>query len=278
MTHRPYNFFVPNPLPVSSPTGGLQTTDFRTQVQAGLVPGWSIVEAMGEYEAGGTDADGEDVCRWQDFTPDGPVRLPTPSASGEQMTFVSDSAADSSINTGVRTARIEYLDDTGAEQTEDIVLTGTTPTNTTATNIRFVNDFYALTTGSNGVAEGNIAIYKQGGSIANDLYQMIALGGNKSLVPHRMVPLGKTLLLQEWHAAEAQGKRVAFRIRSTDMGGTLIPGVFCFKGTTYISGTASGPIPASATVPALSIVKVTAWPDAVGSEGSCGWWGYLVDD
>ena len=27
-----------------------------------------------------------------------------------------------------------------------------------------------------------------------------------------------------------------------------------------------------------SIVKVSHWDDSAGSEGSVGWWGYLVDD
>ncbi len=114
--------------------------------------------------------------------------------------------------------------------------------------------------------------------IAGPTTTLPAMAAVWSLVPHRMVPLGKTLLLQEWHCAEAQGKRAAFRIRSTDMGGVLIPGVFCFKGTEYMKQGVSGPIAATATVPALSIVKVSVWPDQTGSEGSCGWWGYLVDD
>ena len=93
-----------------------------------------------------------------------------------------------------------------------------------------------------------------------------------------MVPLGKTLLLREWHCEEAQAKRCAFRIRSTDMYGVLIPDVFCFKDTVYVKQASAGPHPLTATVPALSIIKVSVWPDQALAEGSCGWWGYLVDD
>ncbi len=255
------------------------SSDFSLEVARGNVAGWAVMSAMGEMENSGNDAAGEDVCRRKDFAPDGPVRLPTPAAAGEQMTVVSDdNAYNGATATGVLTARIHYLDNTGAEQTEDVTLNGTTNVTTTATDMRFINDFYALTVGSNGVAEGNIAVFKQGGSIPNDLYNMIAAGGNKSLVPARMVPLGKTLLLQEWHAEEAQGKRCAFRIRSTDMNGVLISGVFCFKDTCYMKQGSSGSLPLSATVPALSIVKVSVWPDQTSAEASCGWWGYLVDD
>jgi len=94
-----------------------------------------------------------------------------------------------------------------------------------------------------------------------------------------MVPRGKKLYLKGWDVAEAQGKRCAFRIRSTDMNETLLPGVFCFKGTHYINGTSSGELPlVRPPIPAFSIVKVSGWPDAVGAEGSCGWWGYLIDE
>jgi len=258
---------------------GLPVLDFKSQVAAGNIRGYSIMKGMGEYESGGTDAAGEDVCRWQDFTPDGPTRLPTPSLAGEQMTLISESAEDGAgTSTGVLTVRVHYLDVAGKEQTEDVTLNGTTGANTTFTNAIFINDLYALTVGSNGVAVGNIAIYKLGGSIASDLYNMIGAGGNKSLVPHRMVPANKTLLLQEWCCTEAQSKRAAFRIRSTDMHGVLISGVFCFKGVSYLNGGASGTMALTARVPEFSVVKVTVWADAVASEGSCDWWGYLIDD
>jgi len=253
-------------------------SDYGLEISRGNVTGITTMSAMGEFESGNIDAAGEDVCRWEDVS--GPARLPTPAAIGEQMTVISDDNADNGATaTGVLTVRLHYLDASGVEQTEDVILNGTTGVNTAATDIRFINDMYVLTVGSNGVAEGNITVYKQGGSIGNDLYNLIALGGNKSLVPHRMVPFGKTLYLQSWHATEAQGKRSAFRIRSTDMYGVLIPGVFCFKDVAYVNKAATGDLPLHGTpVPALSIIKVSHWDDAAGAEGSCGWWGYLVDD
>jgi len=251
------------------------TSEYRKDVMSGHVPGVTVMSAMGEWEGGAIDVDGEDCCRWDDAG--GPARLPTPSASGEQMTVISDNNKDGAgTQTGVLTIRIHYLDATGAEQTEDITMNGTTGVNTVATDIRFINDMYALTVGSSGVSDGNISIYKQGGSIANDLYSLIGKGGNKSLVPHRMVPLGKTLYLMGWHAEVSSNDRCAIRIRSTDMYGSIISGVFCFKGVAYIAKFASGELDLHATpVPELSIVKVSHWDDQAGSEGSCGWWGYL---
>ncbi len=251
--------------------------DFLLEIGKGNVPGHSLMNAMGEWESGNVNASGEDCCRWEDVG--GPARLLTPDAAGEQMTVESDSAEDGVAGDGVLTLRLEYLDDTGAEQTEDITMNGTTGVNTVATDIRFVNDMYSLTVGATGVSEGDIVIYKAGESEATHLYNMIAAGGNKSLVPHRMVPLGKTLYLQSWHTEISSNDRCAMKIRSTDMNGVLIPGVFCFKDVAYLSKVASGNLSLRNTpIPALSIVKISHWDDQAGSEGSCGWWGILVDD
>jgi hypothetical protein len=257
----------------------LGTKDFHTEVAAGNVAGYAIMKAIGEREGMGTEVTGEDVWRGNDLspTPTSHTTIPTPGAAGEQMTLVSENDADNgATTTGVLTVKLEYLDATGNEQTETVTLDGTTPVNTVATNIRFINDMYAASVGSNGVAEGHIKIYKTG--TVGDVYSMIALGGNKSLVPHRMVPLGKTLILKGWSAAEAQNKRVAFRLRSTDMSGVLLSGVFCFKGVSYLNQTTSSHIDLNVAVPALSIVKVSAWPNAISAEGSCYWWGILMDD
>jgi len=265
--------------PVTVRAGSLQVSEYMAEVAAGNVPGSTVWKAMGEFEGGLVIAAGVDVCRSYDFTPDGPDRLYTPDSAGEQMTVVSESTEDDAVGgTGVRTLRLYYIDAAGAEQTEDITMDGQVEVDTIATDIRFVNDMHALTVGTNGVSVGNIAVYVAGSTIPLTLTQMIAAGGNKSLVPHRMVPLGKTLILRGWHCSEAQGKRCIFRIRSTDMYGVLIPGVFCFKDTSYVNGNHSGHVPLAVPIPELSIVKVTYWADAIGAEGSCSWTGELRDE
>ncbi len=244
-------------------------------VAAGSVPGHEIWTALGERESMGTTATGEDVWRGNELSPapTSHVLIPTPDSAGEQMTVVSESANDAAGGTGIRTLRLHYLDAAGDEQVEDVTMNGTTGVNTVATNIRFLNDMHALTVGSLGVAADHVKIYKTG--TVGAVYNMIAGGGNKSLVPHRMVPRAKKLVLVGWHAEEAQGKRCAFRIRSTDCCGALVEGVFIFKGVAYTNKTTSGELRLTVPIPALSIVKVSAWPDASGAEGSVGWWGIL---
>ncbi len=264
---------IANPLPVTLPNDPLPVTNnstYETELALGNITGRVMWSAMGERESmAAASVNGEDI--WRGTA----TSIPTPPAGGEQMTVVSSSNADNGATaTGVITLRIHYLDASGDEQTEDITMNGTTGVNTVATDIRFVNDMYTLTKGSNGVAEGTIDIHQLGSS--STIYNMIHLGGNKSLVPHRMIPAGHVLILKGWQCSEAQGRRIAFRIRSTDMYGTLITGVFCFKDTFYTKQGASGWLPLNIPIPALSILKVSGWPDQSASEGSCGWRGELI--
>ncbi len=252
--------------------------EFNDLVLLGKVTDRSFFKVMGERESMGTTASGEDVWRGNELSPAPTSHLvvPTPSTSGEQMTVVSEHVQDTTLGTGVQRIKICYIDANGYEQTENVDMDGTTGVDTVATDIRFINDKYSVLVGSGGVAAGHIKIYKKG--TAGLVYNMIAAGGNKSVVPHRMVPVDRTLLLKGWHAEEAQGKRVVLRIRSTDMNGELIDGVFCFKDTAYLNKSTSGYIPINLPIPSLSIVKVSAWPDASGAEASVGWLGEWVDN
>jgi hypothetical protein len=116
--------------------------------------------------------------------------------------------------------------------------------------VRFVNDFYVSALGSGnttGVGAGPIKITQKADT--GLVYSMIAAGGNMSLVPHRMVPLNKELLLQAFVASEkSQTKRCTVRLRAD-----------CNHAS------------------ALSIVKASAWASANNAEAACSWWGYLFD-
>jgi len=252
--------------------------DFYYEVAAGNIAGKSIMSAMGERETMGVTTAGEDVWRGNNLTPapTSHTSIPVPAAAGEQMTVVSESTDDvMTTGDGAWSVEIHYLDAAGAEQVETVDLNGQTPVNTDAIDIRFVNDFHVNAVGSDGVAAGHIKIYKTG--TVGLVYNMIALGGNKSLVPNRMVPAGKKLILKGWDCSEAKDKRVAFRIRATSIHGTLLTGIFLFKDSTYIKNTSSGELTLNESVPALAIVKVSAWPDANLAEGSASWWGVMED-
>ncbi len=232
--------------------------DFHAEIARGNIAEATIWRALGENGSFGTTASGEDVWRGNELTPAPTATdvIPTPPDAGEQMTIVSESSSDDSPSgSGAQMVRIDFIEADGTESYEVLVMNGTTGVNTTSTTIRFVNDMYTISAGSGGVAAGHIKIYKTG--TVGLVYNMIAAGGNKSLVPHRMVPADKVLIVKKWNASEAGDKRITFRIRSTDMNGTLIPGVFCFKGTTYVKKQSSGDLELNVPIPELSIIKVS---------------------
>ena len=253
--------------------------DFLIEVAANKVDNYSIMEAFGERENVGTTTAGEDITRMNDLTPApaSHTTIPTPAAAGEQMTIISESALDgTSLNTGIQEVEIHYLDADGNPQTELKTMNGTTGVNTTATNIRFIQYMHATVVGTGGVAAGHIKIYKTG--TVNLVYCMIAQGGNMSLLPHRMVPLGKKLILLGWHASEATGKRQAIRIRSTDNEGVILTGIFNFKDTFYLNKTVGVNNFLHQALPALAIVKVSSWANVTGGEVACGWNGLLLPE
>ncbi len=254
------------------------TQEFYDLIALDKIPGHSFFKVMGERESMGTTASGEDVWRGNELdpAPTSHLVIPTPATAGEQMTVISEHVQDTTLGTGCRRVKICYIDADGYAQTENVDMDGTSGVDTVATNIQYVNDMYSVLVGSGGVSAGHVKIYKKG--TVGLVYNMIAAGGNKSVVPHRMVPVDKTLILKGWHSEEAQGKRVVLRIRSTDMNGELLPGVFCFKDTAYLNKSTSGYIPINLPIPSLSVVKVSAWPDASGAEASVGWWGEWVDN
>ncbi len=251
----------------TNPINTTQTTSDK--IAFGDVPGYSFINKMGERESMGTIATGEDI--WRGTA----TSIPKPADAGEQMTLVSSDAEDNASGDGARAVTIEYLDATGAQQTTTVIPDGTTPVNLTPSDVRYINDIYSSSLGDTGVAEGDITVYKTGA--ATTIYNMIAAGGNKSLVPHFMVPLGHEVLLVNWHTEEAQGRRVNVRIRADcTPDGIRQAGVFLFKDTVYINKSATGSLPLCSLVPALSIIKVSGWPDgAGGAEVGCGWTGKM---
>jgi len=240
----------------------------ETNIARGLYSNASIIRGFGERGSMATTATGEDI--W----PGSATSIPIPAAAGEQMEVVSTSPQDGVAGTGIITMHVDYIDAAGDAQMREVTMNGTTPVVLPVSDVRFVQRIHAITVGSVGTAVGTITVYKQGSALT--IYSMIAIGGNMALVPNRMVPAGKVCVVTHWHATESKNKRCAFRLRSTDEDGILRPGVFLFKDAMYLVNSALS-VPTAFLAPALSIIKISGWPDASGSEASASWKGVLFD-
>lgn len=260
--------------------------DFIMAISKGDVPGHRIMRALGERNNIQTGAAGEDVWRGNELSAvpsalGSHLIIPRPADAGEQMTIVSESDADNGATaTGIRSIVLHYLDNEGLEQNEVKILEGTTPVHTVATNIRFVQDWHAVTVGSNTVAEGNIRIYRK--TDTSRVYSMIYIGTNKALVPHKMVPANKTLHLRNWLGSEATSqKQVRMRLRADcdtyTLPPTLQPDVFLFLSVMALNASAV-PQDLGYAIPAFAVVKVSTWSQILGAEVAVHWWGILVDD
>ncbi len=197
--------------------------------------------------------------------------------STETLTNASFGSATFTAKDGTAVVEAENLDNDGSEFEEVIIMNGTTPVVLVAANSIFVNDFYARLVSGGGTGTGNITIRKAGGT-GVDTYNMLGIGQNKSLVPKRMIPKGKTLILKGWDDGEVQGKRNIYRIRATCSHGVRVRHVYHFIDNNYIKTGQSPQYVINEKVPELAIVTISAWADSADAEGACSWWGILIDN
>lgn len=111
-------------------------------------------------------------------------------STGSQRSIVSTSGADSAGGTGARKVLIDYIDSSGASLTETVTLNGTTPVNTVATDIKWINDLIIIEAGTGLYASGTISLYSgiSGGGVV--MGQIIS-GSSKLQSSYYYVPAGK---------------------------------------------------------------------------------------
>lgn len=119
----------------------------------------------------------------------------TEQTSNAQRSIVSASANDTSAGTGARTVRINYYALSAGVVTgpfsEDITLNGTTPVNTVASDICYIENMVVLTVGSTGSNVGVLSLKAATGGGGATIWS-IAATDNKTFGSHHYVPNGKT--------------------------------------------------------------------------------------
>lgn len=259
---------------MNSIVGLLPLTGNRVNYRDSLSTGNALLlTGYGFRSAISNAATGDDV--W----PGTATTLPVPADAGEQMTVVSDNAADALAGTGAQIVMIHYVDANGVEQVELINMNGVTPVNTVATNIRFVQEIHVQQAGTGLLAAGTITIYKSGS--ASTIYTQIQPNTNQSLNTARMVPAGKVLLLYEFHAsagAAAGGKSADVRLRATSHEGLLVAKLFHFiDNFLAFNSSTSRQYRTPRVIPAFGIVKCTAYASTGGADVQASWEGILID-
>jgi len=122
---------------------------------------------------------------------------------------------DSAGGTGVRIVHFHYLDANYAEKCEQLVMNGTTPVATTATDILRVNGMHSVKDGSSGCAVGRIDLRHLDNT---PIYRSIPAGLNTDEDCIWTVPTGKNAYIRLWQIAggnKTAGRPVRFWLRMT---------------------------------------------------------------
>lgn len=232
----------------------ITTRDYYTAIAHGDVPGhtpFRILAAATIGTAGG-----------EVWSPASAYVFPTAAA---QMRVVSSSINDTALGSGVRTIRIFYLDGTYAEKTTDVILSGTTPVNTTATDIFRVNRVRTLTTGGGNAAAGNIDVYNL---TTATVYSTIVAGYTISRTGIFTVPLGKTLYVDSFacgslKAASGTATTFTLRVNYDDITGQQLTAGLLFVPAAELAvqdGTTEKTFHLPLKVPATTDIKIYALP------------------
>lgn len=115
----------------------------------------------------------------------------TEQSSGVQRSIVSTSANDAAAGTGARTTMLRYFKNDGTGPfVEIITLNGTTPVNTVATDVRFIESLEVLTVGSNGTNVGTLNI-KAAAAGGGATVGSINAGENRTFWGHHYIGTNK---------------------------------------------------------------------------------------
>lgn len=134
----------------------------------------------------------------------------TEPTTAAQRSVSSSNANDTSTGTGAQKITITYFDNSmNGPNTEVVTLNGTTPVNTVATNIRFIERMEVTSVGSGGANAGTITLFASAGGAGGTVGSIgfanraAGVGDNQTFWAHHYVRAGKTMYLLGISAAMA---------------------------------------------------------------------------
>jgi hypothetical protein len=237
-------------------------------VGRGVVEGTDVFNALGYVDIVNAQS-AWDV--WQ-----GPTAIqPEPVTAGYQPSIVSSSANDAAAGTGIRRVNVLYLDTAGREREEAVTLNGVTAVNMVATNVMFIQCMHAIEVGSGLIAAGNIDA-RNGVTVT----KRIATSGNRCTSTMRQVPAGRVAYINQFVVSSSSNaadnsQEIKLRLRTTNMGDVVYPGIYLFKkSVTPVQTGLVVPINPPLRVPPLATIKVSAWTLGTGA-ADASWSGWL---
>ncbi len=187
---------------------------------------------------------------------------PTAGMGMEVVSTGTDAADDDGapLGTGIQQVEIHYLDDTWTPQTETLVMNGTTPVPTIATDIFRIQGFHAILVGSGGSCAGATGIDLRHLD-DTPVYGHIANGDNSELQAIWTVPLGQTVFITDWDISSAgttANRWSRFLLRATANEDEYDAGVFHDKDISIVSaGSHNIPFTLPIKIPAKSDIKIS---------------------
>lgn len=165
----------------------LTVANFALLTARGLIPGQELFEKFGRNPAISTTDDPQDV--WGG----GGLYTGQPLTAAEKVSVVSGSTSDDNAGgTGLRSLRL-FGQLAGVEQTEDVLLAGTTPVLTLKDWDRIYR-VRGLTAGTGGFNVGAITV-NHAVTTAN-VFAIVPIGSNRSQIGAFTVPAGKRLYMR----------------------------------------------------------------------------------
>jgi hypothetical protein len=194
---------------ITNNNGPLRTVqDIGVQIARGQVSGARPEGSFGELTTTGADAN-------RIIWPNGVFKIPD--AAGIDIDIVSSNVNDIDGGSGINSIEVHYLDVELNEQSETILLDGTTPVVDAITGVRFINCMHIQLTGTNGQgAVGDIKAY-----VGAQIYSEIKSGDVRCSSSARMVPKDKRMIVAGIVGSAISGTaaaRALIQIVATELG------------------------------------------------------------
>lgn len=171
--------------------------EYGLNIQRGLVPGVSVIHKFGR------NPDIDTIDGFEDLWNVGGNYTGFDAIAAEVVEVFSSDASDTSAGSGARAVQLVGLGAGFVEQTEVVILNGTTPVNSVNSYIR-LDRALVLTAGSAGVNAGDI-VGRQNVTTANVFFE-VPSGGNRTLIACYTVPFGKIGYITSGFASLAKKK------------------------------------------------------------------------